>query len=342
MSGAGPGTGLSRRGGLWLALAGLSTLVLPHRARARGYDGPALIGRPIEYVVKPDETLLDIARRYNLGVPEVSAANPGVDAWVPGAGTRLVLPTAFLLPQGPRAGLLVNAGELRLYFFPADGSVQTFSIGVGREGLNTPLGSTRIVRKQVHPTWYPTADTRLAKPELPAVVPAGPDNPMGDYAMYLGWPTYAVHGTNRPFAVGRRVSRGCIRLYPEGIERLFHEVPLGTSVTVVRETIKVGYAQETWWMQAKPELDQIDELEVTYRLTPKPVDMAAVRGMILARVGEDAAGIDWPVVESELRLRRGVPVPIIAAPGIVAGAPQVVPARDALAAGLQGTLLGLY
>ena len=333
---------LGRRRALGLGLAAFGTSLLPRPAAARAYQGSELIGRAIEYVVKPDETLLDIARRFNLGVPEVSAANPGVDAWLPGAGTRLVLPTAFILPEGPREGLLVNAGELRLYYFPSDGSVQTFSIGVGREGLNTPTGSTRIVRKQVHPTWYPTADTRLAKPELPAVVPAGPDNPMGDFAMYLGWPTYAVHGTNRPFAVGRRVSRGCIRLYPEGIERLFHEVPVGAKVTVVRQTIKLGYAQGAWWLQAKPELDQIDELEVSYRLTPRPVDMPGVRSMITARVGDAVDRIDWAVVAAEVGLRRGIPVSITAAPGVVVGTAAVTPARDAIAASLQGSLMGLY
>ena len=333
---------LGRRRAIGIGLAALGASLLPRPAAARAYHGPELIGRAIEYVVKPDETLLDIARRFNLGVPEVSAANPGVDAWLPGAGTRLVLPTAFILPEGPREGLLVNTGELRLYYFPPDGGVQTFSIGVGREGLNTPTGSTRIVRKRANPIWYPTADTRLAKPELPAVVPAGPDNPMGDYALYLGWPTYAVHGTNRPFAVGRRVSRGCIRLYPEGIERLFHEVPVGTKVTVVRQTTKLGYAQGAWWLQAKPELDQIDELEVSYRMTPEPVDLPGLKSMIAARVGNAVGRVDWSVVATEAGARRGIPVPITAAPGLVVGAAAVTPARDAIATSLQGSLMGLY
>lgn len=312
-------------------------------ALAKGYAGPEMIGRPAEYVVASEETLLDVARRYNLGVPEVSAANPGIDAWVPPPGQRLILPTAHILPQGPREGILVNVGELRLYLFRPDGSVRTYSIGVGRDGLGTPMGSTSVVRKKVRPTWTPTAETRAARPELPPSVPPGPDNPMGEHALYLGWPTYAIHGTNRPLAVGRRVSRGCVRLYPESIAELFQIIPIGTKVTVVHQTIKLARVGGEVWLQAKPELDQVDELEETYALTPKPVAFGDLRSMITARAGAEAARVDWGLVEEEVAARRGIPVAITGRLGeLASGGPQAgTRPRTTRTATVPG-ILGLY
>lgn len=295
-----------------LALGAAAAVVAPRAAAARAYAGDTLVGAIVDYVVSGEETLLEVARRYNLGVPEISAANPGVDPWVPGQGTRLTLPTAHLLPDGPREGILVNTGELRLYWFTPDGGVETYSIGVGQDELATPLGQTRVVRKQSRPTWRPTPEARVAKPYLPAVVPPGPENPMGEHALYLGWPTYAIHGTNRPYAVGRRVSRGCIRLYPEGVARLYEKVATGTRVTVVDQPIKIVRHAGEVWLQAKPTLEQIDELEASYRLRPKPVAFGDLRSLIVARAGIDAPRIDWPLVEREVRERRGVPVPITA------------------------------
>lgn len=332
-------TACGRRAALGLAL-GAGAALLARPAAARAYAGPELIGRPTDYVVGAEETLLDVARRYNLGVPEVSAANPGIDPWVPPPGTRLLLPTAHVLPDGPREGILVNTGELRLYLFRADGTVRTYSIGVGRDGLDTPMGATTVVRKKARPTWYPTAETRVAKPWLPPVVGPGADNPMGDHALYLGWPTYAIHGTNRPLAVGRRVSRGCVRLYPESVAELFTIVPVGTKVTVVHQTIKLARSGGQLWLQAKPELDQIDELEESYRLTPRPVPFGDLRSMIGTRAGADAPRVDWALVEREVATRRGLPVPITGGPPLVAQAVSGRPA--AVEPGIVPLGLGLY
>ena len=204
-------------------------------------------------MTRGDETLLDIAMERNLGVPEISAVNPGVDPWVPGAETLITLPTQFLLPDAPRKGIVVNYGDLRLYHFRKDGSVETYAIGVGRDGFELKMGQTKIVRKKEQPTWYPTESTLRDKPEVGTVVPPGPDNPLGEYALYLGWPTYLIHGTNKPYGVGRRVSRGCIRMYPQGVERLFAEIPVGTPVTAVNQLVKLGWHMGELYLEAQPD-----------------------------------------------------------------------------------------
>lgn len=286
-----------------------------------------LIGEVTYLVTDGRATLLDIARERSLGVPEISAANPGVDPWVPGRETLLTLPTRQILPDGPREGIVINKAELRLYFFPKAGPVQTYAIGVGREGLNTPLGRTTVVRKQERPTWRPTPETRIARPELPAAVPPGPDNPLGLHALYLGWPTYAVHGTHKPFGVGRRVSRGCIRMYPEGVARLYPQVPVGTRVTVVEQPVKAGWHRGELYLEVQPDLAQIDELEETYGMTPGPPAPDA-RPLLLARAGAEAARLDWDLVEAELVGRRGIPVQVTRPGPRLAGDPSALADGD--------------
>src|SRR5690606_12708996 len=155
-------------------------------------------GETTYYRTTAEDTLIHLAREQGLGLLAISAANPGVDPWVPGAGRTVTLPTARLMPDAPREGLVINIAEMEAYFFPPDGGpLQTYAIGIGREGFDTPLGTTRIVRKQEKPTWYPTESSLREKPWLGKVVPAGPENPLGDYAMYLGWPTYLLHSTNK-------------------------------------------------------------------------------------------------------------------------------------------------
>lgn len=336
---------ISRRR-LLLAAAGLALAArMPHAAEPRRTGD--LIGEITYYLTTGEETLLDVARARNLGVPEISAVNPGIDPWVPAAERLLTLPTAFLLPEAPRTGIVINLGELRLFYFPPkDGPVQSFAIGVGREGFNTPIGETRIVRKQEQPTWYPTESTLRDKPWVGKVVPPGPDNPLGLHALYLGWPTYLIHGTNKPYGVGRRVSRGCIRMYPEGVERLFGEAKAGTKVTMVNQPVKLGWHEGELYLEVQPDLDQLDELEATYGMSFKPPpDM---RQRIVDRAGSDAWRIDWPTVEAELVARRGLPVPITRPP---AAAPLAEPAartatgasgRSGPPAGAAGGIGGLY
>lgn len=284
-----------------------------------------IVGKVTYYLTDGERTLLDVARERNLGMLELSAANPGVDGWVPGKERLITLPTAHILPDAPREGIIINLAELRLYYLPPSQPVQTFTIGVGREGFDTPRGQTTIVRKKEKPTWYPTESKRRDDPTIPSVVPPGPDNPLGEYAMYLGWPTYLVHGTNKPYGVGRRVSRGCIRMYPEGVATLFPQVRIGTRVTVVDQPIKVGWHEGELYLEAHPDLEQLDELENTYGFALKPApDMSQ---MILAKAGSEAGRIDWSVVETELVARRGFPIRITGSGGNAGLAPVTAPSQ---------------
>jgi L,D-transpeptidase ErfK/SrfK len=205
------------------------------------------------------DTLPDIARRFSVGYNEIHRANPGVDMWVPGAGRRVVIPTQFILPDAPHVGIVVNIAQMRLYYFPprTQGGKQivyTYPIGIGRVNWKTPSGVTTVVRKVVNPVWRPPADIREEHradgDPLPAVIRPGPDDPMGTRALYLGWPEYAIHGTNKPVGVGMRVSHGCMHLYPEDILQLYNMVPLGTPVRVVNQPFVFGWHRGDLYMQA--------------------------------------------------------------------------------------------
>ena len=201
-------------------------------------DSDGNLREATSYRASYEDTLLDVARRFNLGYVEMVAANPGTDPWIPGEGTDVVLPTVHLVPKAEPEGILINLADMRLYYFGEPGAEpRSYPIGIGRDGLMTPLGVTEIARKKKDPAWRPTARMRAEDPELPEVMPPGPDNPMGTRAMYLGWPLYAIHGTNNPWAVGRRSSSGCIRMYPEHAEELYELVEVGTKVTVVDQPV---------------------------------------------------------------------------------------------------------
>jgi L,D-transpeptidase ErfK/SrfK len=274
-------------------------------AASRTLDGALRV-----HFVEQGETLLDIARANGLGALELMAANPGVDPWIPRPGSPLVLPVFRLLPDAPQRGIVLNLAELRLYYFGKDGKeLQSFPIGIGRLAFTTPLGTSKVVRKQVDPTWYPNAATRAENPELPAVVPPGPDNPLGRYALYLGWPQYAIHGTNRPWGVGRRVSRGCIRLYPEDIAALYPQVAIGTPVTVVDQPAKIAWHQGRLYLEIHPSRAQLDALEESGAF---PFEIVADLDERIRKVaGDEVARIDWRAVREAEAQRRGFPVPII-------------------------------
>ena len=271
-----------------------------------------MIGELQQIVTAYEDTLLDLARENGLGYVEMVAANPGVDPWVPGESTPVILPTAHILPHAERQGLVVNLAEHRLYFFGAPGTEPaTFPLGVGKEGWSTPLGRTEIVRKKEGPTWYPPDSIRAEKPSLPKAIPPGPNNPLGSHALYFGWPSYLVHGTNRPWGIGRQVSHGCIRLYPEDIARLFELVPVGTPVQVIYQPVKVGWSDGELYVEAHPEAVQADELERTGRidsLGAESVSDALYR--IKTNVGTAQDRLDWRAIRKALDERSGVPVQI--------------------------------
>jgi L,D-transpeptidase ErfK/SrfK len=230
-----------------LALLLSISLCRPGALEARAYSlsGKSdVVGLSGSYLVKGGESLIEIARQFDLGYNEIADANPAVDPFVPGDGTRIILPTSWILPDTKvRSGMAINLSELRLYYYfrlKDTDYVRTFPVGIGREGDPTPAGIFRVVEKIVSPAWYVPESISKENPDLPKVVPAGPDNPLGSFAMRLSLPTILIHGTNKPWGIGRRVSHGCIRLYPEDIPRLFALVPTETVVEIVSQPVKVG------------------------------------------------------------------------------------------------------
>jgi L,D-transpeptidase ErfK/SrfK len=268
-----------------------------------------LVGSTKLHIIQGKETLIDVARQYDVGFDELKAANPGIDTFIPGEGRTIVVPGSHLLPASKHRGIVINLSEMRLYYFSHNGKrVATFPIGIGRDGLETPTGTAKIMRKRKHPIWYPTKTSHEENPDLPNAVAPGPDNPLGDYALYLSWAQYLIHGTNKPPGVGRRVSHGCIRMYPEDIERLFHWTKVGTPVTVVSQEVKLGWHAGALYLEVTPSLKQIDELEETGKYGPD--DVKNIREIVLAVAGQDAAHIDWHAVIQASRIRDGVPVRI--------------------------------
>jgi len=235
---------LMKRAMLVGSLAVLISCLMPLPAFAAEFQREGtIIGKPNAYLVKDGESLPEIARSFDIGFGAITAANPGVDPFVPDAGRRIVLPTEWILPAAPiRKGIVVNIAEMRLFFYPRDGSqtVTTFPVGIGDQGKETPVGTFTIIEKIRNPAWYVPESIRKEKPYLPAVVPPGPDNPMGSHALRLSNPTVLIHGTDRPWGIGTRDSHGCIRLYQEDIARLFGMTRNGTSVTIVNQPVKAA------------------------------------------------------------------------------------------------------
>lgn len=267
-----------------------------------------LIGEPRQASARHEDTLLDLARRYKLGYDEIVNANPGVDPWLPGAGVRIELAKLRILPAAERRGIVINLPEHRLYFFAPDGSeVYSYPVSIGKMDWNTPLGSTRIVSKVKDPPWYPPESVRrehAAKGDiLPAVVPAGPDNPLGRYAMRLAIPggAYLIHGTNRPAGVGMQVTHGCMRLYPEDIEALFGMAPVNTPVTIVNQPFKVGWRDGRLWVEVHPALKE-DVVE--------PPTMTDLARLVVEAARQSLVPVDWSAVQQAYLDARGMPVPV--------------------------------
>lgn len=207
-------------------------------------EDDTIIGFIRTYNVKGNESLIEIARKFGLGYNEIVDANPHLDPFLPGDNVSVKIPTSWILPNvGLFDGIVINLSEMRLYYFSEQvGStlVKTFPIGIGYDDTDTPMGNFRITEKRINPSWHVPESIRKKKPYLPKVVPPGPNNPLGFYALRLSASSYLIHGTNRPWSIGRRVTHGCIRLYPEDISRLFQLIQSGTNVTIVQQPIKVG------------------------------------------------------------------------------------------------------
>lgn len=288
------------------AQGGVSEYVLPG-------NGDNVIGAVTTAIAEHEDTLLDVGRRYGVGYEEIIAANPGVDPWLPGDGTEILIPTRFILPDAPREGIVVNLPEHRLYYFPPAKAgerriVRTYPISTGKMDWKTPLGTTRIVSKQERPNWYPPASV-LAEHEargdpLPKVVPPGPDNPLGEHAMRLGIPggAYLIHGTNRPAGVGMQVTHGCIRLFPEDIAELFGFVPVNTRVNLIDQTTKVGWQRGTLYVERHAPLEGTQD--------PTHMDPAELTSLIAKAVEGRSVSVDMAGAMDAFRLATGVPVPL--------------------------------
>lgn len=276
-------------------------------------DGDTVIGMVTTAVAEHEDTLLDIGRRYGVGYEEIIAANPGVDPWLPGDGTEVLLPSRFVLPDAPREGVVVNLPEHRLYYYPPAQPgerqvVRTYPISTGKMDWKTPLGVTKVVTKQERPPWYPPESVRLEHEArgdpLPKVVPAGPDNPLGEYAMRLGIPggAYLIHGTNRPAGVGMQVTHGCIRMYPEDIAAFFAMIPVNTKVNLIDQTTKVGWYRGTLYLERQAPLEGTDD--------PTHMDPAELERVVNAALAGRDATVDWNAARQAFDQASGVPVPI--------------------------------
>ncbi len=268
-----------------------------------------VIGEVQRISARHEDTFVALARRHGVGFEELKLANPGVDAWLPGEGTEVMIPTRFVLPRAPREGIVVNVAELRLYYFPKDepNKVYTYPISIGRMDWSTPLGRTSIVAKAENPSWYPPESIRqehAARGDfLPTVVPPGPNNPLGNHSLRLGLPGYLIHGTNRPSGVGMRVTHGCIRMFPEDVEAMFRKVPVGTSVRIVNQPFKLGRT-ETGELVLEVHPPLAEELEAgMWTLTDLTREIVAV-------TDEGDVQVDWDAAENVLSHPLGVPFPV--------------------------------
>ncbi|GFO70754.1 hypothetical protein GMLC_43330 [Geomonas limicola] len=244
------------------------------------------------------ESLVEVARRFDLGFNSLIAANPGVDPWVPGSGTRVTLPTARILPTvQQRPVILVNIPEFRLYYVPRSkrAPVRTFPLGIGEQGRTTPTGDYTVIEKIVHPVWHVPPSIQAEQRYRRAVVPPGPENPLGSHALRLSRNDLMIHGTNRPHGIGRRTSHGCLRLYPEDIVTLFKLVSRGTRVRIVDEPVKASKAGNRILLEAHPPVTGTISVGETLRLL--------ARKRLLTRV-------DFAKVVRVIEERRGIPVDI--------------------------------
>ncbi len=266
-----------------------------------------IIGEMAYYHVNEDDNFYEIARRFDIGIVELLAANPGVDVWQPEPDTELLLPTMHILPKSLRNGIVINLPELRLYYFSSRGQIYTFPIGIGREGWRTPSIKTKIANKRKNPTWIPPISIRAEDPELPKIVPPGPDNPLGDYAMGLNLGSITIHGTNKPHGIGLRSSHGCIRMYPEDIEKLFNMVKVGTPVHIIDQSYKLGWAGNNLYLEISPTQEQSDSISEEYK-HPDPLDIPELPDIIRKEIKNRNVEIDWYLVEEAVVNRKGVPV----------------------------------
>jgi L,D-transpeptidase ErfK/SrfK len=292
---------------------------LPKPAQTHYFDvdpNSDLVGYVQRTEIGKEDTLPDVARRFDVGYEEMLTANPGVDPWLPGVGREVVIPTQFILPAAPHEGVVVDVAAMRIFYYPPrkkgePETVYTHPIGIGKVGWKTPEGTTKIVSRQKDPVWVVPKSVRDEHAEdgekLPAQVPAGPDNPLGQYEFRLSWPSYLIHGTNKPYGVGMRSSHGCIRLYPEDIAVFFDLIPIGTKVTVVNQPYLFGWKDGTLYFQAYAVMED-DSRNWSKDRKRLLANLASPK--LRGKIAQHDEEIDWQRVGDLAHSPRAVPVPI--------------------------------
>ncbi|MCC6077309.1 L,D-transpeptidase family protein [Pseudomonas sp. GCM10022188] len=294
-------------------LASLGALMLAAPASALELPlpppGEDVVGQVQVIKAKYEDTFADIATANDLGYLEMVAANPGVDPWLPGVGTEIILPTRYILPPGPREGIVINLAEYRMYYFPkGQNVVHTYPLGIGREGWGSPIASTTITAKTPNPTWTPPASIRKEHAAegdiLPAVVPAGPDNPLGPFKFTLGTPGYLIHGSNKKFGIGMRVSHGCFRMLNNNVLELAKMAPVGTSVRIINQPYKFGAAGGKVYLEAHTPLNDTGEPSVVDKHTE------VINALLKREDLSQGLRLDWEVVREVVAAEDGLPIEI--------------------------------
>jgi len=268
--------------------------------------GDDVIGRLAVIRLEKGDTLPDIARHFSLGINAIQTANPGADVWVPEAGKTILLPLSFILPDAPRKGIVINLASMRLFQFKGDSNsltVSTYPIGIGTAERPSPMGQMHVARKATRPTWHVPAsiaeDHRKKGDPLPAKVLPGPQNPLGEYALYLSKASYLIHGTNKPASIGLRATNGCIRLYPEDVKKLYENTPLKTPVSILNQPYLLGQWRGVVYLEVHAPPENLDAAEFD-KIYAKLRNMEKGSGRTL----------DWSKVKKILAEARGIPVPI--------------------------------
>ncbi|MEZ0262444.1 MAG: L,D-transpeptidase family protein [Alphaproteobacteria bacterium] len=268
-----------------------------------------VLGEVSHYTVKKNDSLYSIARKFDLSVTEVQAANPGVDIWKPKPGTELKIAAAHLLPTASRDGIVINLAKSRLYYFTKEGDVMSFPIASGKSGWETPQAATVVTLKRKNPIWTPPPRIREENPDLPDFIPAGPDNPLGGYAISLGISGIMIHGTTSPNSIGKQASHGCIRMYSEHVEKLFEKVQKGTPVLIMKSNYELGWNGDRLFMEVAPKVKSIPKKTKAAALKPVKAKLNTALYQAIMKQAPDAA-IDWEEVEAALQRADGIPVPV--------------------------------
>ncbi len=274
------------------------------------FDGENMVGSLAAIETRENDVLPDIARHFGLGYNDISIANSSVSPWKQEPGSRVFLPLQFILPDSPHKGMALNLANMRLFFYPKKqpGKVYTYPVGIGRQGWNTPMGQTSIVAKDANPSWTVPESIHREHAEkgdsLPKVVSSGPDNPLGLYAMRLGFPGYLIHGTNKPYGIGMQISHGCVQLYPEDIEVLFKKATVGMPVRIIHQPYLTAWHQNMLYLEAHEPLSKWanDKPNLKKQVIKQLHEVSAKKGV----------AVDWDKVERILQRSDGIPTPILA------------------------------